>query len=157
VGAGDILFFGVEVCSGDLSHGVGDGRLPVSSSCVSLDTCAIHIAAASHCPVPPHSTSSSSSSSSSDLLTTLAADGRFTRFSALLQTAGLASTLSSLGPWTLLDLTDAALDDKGTDLTLSVAARKPQKHLVPLLSYYIISGTSTHPPTHHTHPPTYSQ
>jgi len=75
-----------------------------------------------------------------DLLTTLAADGRFTRLLPLLQIAGLDATLRSPGPWTLLAPTDAALDDLGTNLTLSTAARDPRRHLAPLLSYHIIPG-----------------
>lgn len=75
-----------------------------------------------------------------DLVTTLAADGRFTRLVPLLKTAGLDITLRSPGPWTLLAPTDAALDDIGTNLTLSMAAREPRRHLAPLLSYHIIPG-----------------
>jgi hypothetical protein len=36
--------------------------------------------------------------------------------------------------------TDAALDDQIANLTLTVAAREPKRHLTPLLSYHIIPG-----------------
>lgn len=98
-------------------------------------------------PLYSSSSSTTTTTAEGDLLTTLQQDGRFTRFLSLLQSTGLASTLTNTNTntdtYTLLAPTDAALDDKGTNITLAFAASKEdtnKKYLSRILSYHIIPG-----------------